>query len=183
MHYPVSMDAVIAPSLFKTMINQYKQQRRWSWGVENVPYVFFNFAKNPASKKIKLGEKMFHSLTMIEGFWSWATCSILTFCLGWLPLFLGGNKFSSTLISYNLPRLTSQIMTVAMIGMVVSAVISWLLLPPKPAKYGKWRSLSMILQWALLPVTLIIFGSFPAIESQTRLLFKKPLGFWVTDKS
>jgi hypothetical protein len=183
MHYPVSMDAVIAPSLFKTMINQYKQQRRWSWGVENVPYVFFNFAKNPAGKKIKLGEKMFHSLTMIEGFWSWATCSILTFCLGWLPLFLGGSKFSSTLISYNLPRLTSQIMTVAMIGMVVSAVISWLLLPPKPAKYGKWRSLSMILQWALLPVTLIIFGSFPAIESQTRLLLKKPLGFWVTDKS
>jgi hypothetical protein len=182
LHYPISLDAVMAPSLAKTMVNQYKQQRRWSWGVENVPYVFFNFAMNPASKKISFKEKFFHAFTMLEGFWSWATCSILTFCLGWLPLLLGGDKFSATLISYNLPRVTSQIMTMAMIGMVVSAATSWLLLPPKPAKYGRWRSLSMILQWALLPVTLILFGSIPAIESQTRMMIKKPLGFWVTDK-
>ncbi len=182
LHYPVSLDAVMAPSLAKTMVNQYKQQRRWSWGVENVPYVFFNFLMNPASKKISTSEKISHSLTMLEGFWSWATCSILTFCLGWLPLLLGGDEFSSTLISYNLPRITSQIMTMAMIGMIISAAISWLLLPPKPAKYGQWRSMSMILQWVLLPVTLIFFGSIPAIESQTRMMIKKPLGFWVTDK-
>ncbi|HOX30237.1 MAG TPA: glycosyltransferase family 2 protein [Candidatus Paceibacterota bacterium] len=182
LHYPISLDAVMAPTLAKTMINQYKQQRRWSWGVENVPYVFFNFLMNPASKKIGFGEKFFHAFTMLEGFWSWATCSILTFCLGWLPLLLGGDKFSSTLISYNLPLVTSKIMTMAMIGMVVSAATSWLLLPPKPAKYGRWRSLSMILQWALLPVTLIVFGSIPAIESQTRMMIKKPLGFWVTEK-
>jgi len=45
LYYPVSMDAVIAPSLWRTIINQYKQQRRWSWGVENVPYVFLIFSK------------------------------------------------------------------------------------------------------------------------------------------
>lgn len=182
MYYPVSMDAVLAESLPKTMINQYKQQRRWSWGVENIPYVFFNFLKNPDAKKIGSKEKLSHCLTMIEGFWSWATCSILIFCLGWLPLFLGGQEFSTTLLSYNLPRLTSQIMTVAMIGMVVSGVISMLLLPQKPVRYGNFRNLSMILQWTLLPITLIFFGSIPALESQTRLMLKKPLGFWVTDK-
>lgn len=182
MYYPVSMDAVFAQTAFKTMINQYKQQRRWSWGVENLPYVFFNLFMSPASAKIKFNEKVFHVVTMLEGFWSWATGSLLTFGMGWLPLLLGGQNFNTTLLSYNLPLLTSGIMTAAMVGMVVSAIISLLLLPPRPADYGKWRHASMLLQWFFLPVTLIIFGSLPALESQTRLIVNKPLRFWVTDK-
>lgn len=182
MYYPVSMDAVLSSTLTRTMVNQYKQQRRWSWGVENVPYVFFNLLKNPASAAVSIREKFFHAVNMIEGFWSWATCSILTFCLGWLPLMLGGRTFNGMLLSYNLPRVTSIIMTMAMIGMIVSAIISMLLLPPRPANYGKLRSFSMVVQWAFLPVALIIFGSVPALESQTRLMINKPLGFWVTEK-
>ena len=182
MYYPVSMDAVFAKSSFQTMINQYKQQRRWSWGVENLPYVFFNFFMNPASAKIKFSEKIFHIATMLEGFWAWATCSILTFGLGWLPLWLGGKDFNATLLSYKLPMITSIIMTLAMVGMVVSAIISMLLLPPRPKNYGRWRHLSMLLQWLCLPITLIFFGSLPALESQTRLIINKPLGFWITEK-
>lgn len=182
MYYPVSMDAVFAESTAKTMVNQYKQQRRWSWGVENLPYVFFNLFFSPAGAKIKFGEKIFHIVTMLEGFWSWATGSLLTFGLGWLPLLLGGQNFNTTLLSYNLPLLTSGIMTAAMVGMVISAIISLLLLPPRPKNYGKWRHASMLLQWFFLPVTLIAFGSLPALESQTRLIINRPLGFWVTDK-
>jgi hypothetical protein len=182
LYYPVSMDAVLGKSTLRTMVNQYKQQRRWSWGVENLPYVFFNLFMNPASAKIKFGEKIFHIVTMLEGFWSWATGSIITFGLGWLPLVLGGRAFNATLLSYKLPQLTSIIMTSAMIGMVVSAIISLLLLPPRPEKYGKWRHFSMLLQWLCLPITLIFFGSLPALESQTRLMINKPLGFWITEK-
>jgi len=107
---------------------------------------------------------------------------LINFRLGWLPLLLGGQNFNATLLSYNLPLLTSGIMTAAMIGMVVSAIISLLLLPPRPPHYGKWRHASMLLQWLFLPLTLIVFGSFPAIESQTRLIINRPLGFWVTTK-
>ncbi len=182
MYYPVSMDAVIGKNALRTMINQYKQQRRWSWGVENLPYVFFNLFFGPARKQIKLGEKMFHVFTIIEGFWSWATGSLLTFGLAWLPLLLGSEKFKSSLLSHNLPMLASTIMTLAMVGMVVSAIISMLLLPPRPANHGKWRHASMLLQWLFLPITLIFFGSLPALESQTRLIINRPLGFWITEK-
>ena len=180
LHYPVSMDAVMAKTLVRTIINQYKQQRRWAWGAENIPYLFFGFLKN---KKIPLFKKFRHSLILLEGFWSWATAALLIFFLGWLPLILGGENFNITLLSYNLPRLTGNLMTLAMIGMIISAIVSLSLLPPRPKNYGKLRNLSMVFQWILLPITLIFFGAFPALDAQTRLMINKPLGFWVTEKA
>jgi len=182
LHYPVSMDAVMAKNLFKTIINQYKQQRRWAWGVENIPYLLFGFLRVPGSKKIPLSERLGHVFIILEGFWSWATASLLIFFLGWLPLALGGESFSVTLLAYNLPKTVAVLMTLAMVGMLVSATISFLILPARPKKYSKIKNLSMVFQWFLLPVTLIVFGVFPALEAQTRLMLSKPLGFWVTEK-
>ena len=179
LYYPVSMDAVLAKNFFRTVVNQYKQQRRWAWGVENVPYLFYGFFKN---KKIPFSEKIRQSFVIFEGFWSWATAALLTFFLGWLPLVLGGEKFGSTLLAYNLPKLIANLMTLAMTGMLVSAVISLFILPPRPKNCSKLKNLSMLLQWGLLPVTLIVFGAFPALDAQTRLMLNKPLGFWVTEK-
>jgi hypothetical protein len=178
--YPVSMDTVLADNLWLTMVNQYKQQRRWAWGSENIPYLFYNFVKD---KKIALQDKIRHSSVMIEGFWSWAVSALLIFFLGWLPIFLGGEKFHNDIVFYSLPRLTSNLMTLSMMGMVISAGMSLLLLPPRPATYSRIKSLSMVLQWLLLPVTLIFFGSFPALDAQTRLMLGKQLGFWPTAKS
>ncbi len=180
LHYPVSMDTVMAENLWRTALNQYRQQRRWAWGCTEIPYLLFGFLKN---KKISLFEKIRYSFIILDGFWSWATSALLIFFLGWLPLILGGERFNVTLLSYNLPRITSNLMTIAMIGMFTSAIISLLLLPPRPKKYSGWKILSMVLQWLLLPITLIIFGSFPALDAQARLMLGKPLSFWVTEKA
>jgi len=179
LYYPVSMDTVMAKNLPRTIINQYKQQRRWAWGCENIPYLLYGFLKN---KKISLRERFRQIFIILEGFWSWALAALLIFFLGWLPLILGGEEFNITLLSYNLPRLTSNIMTVAMIGMVISAIISMLLLPPRPARISRFKNLSLVLQWILLPITLIGFGAFPCLDAQIRLLLGKNLGFWVTEK-
>jgi cellulose synthase/poly-beta-1,6-N-acetylglucosamine synthase-like glycosyltransferase len=176
----VSMDAVLADNFFKTALNQYKQQRRWAWGCENIPFLFYGFLKN---KKIPLGKKILHIFVILDGFWSWGVAALLIFFMGWLPLMIGGKEFQTSLLSYNLPKTTSSIMTIAMIGMIISATLSLLLLPSRPAGYSRWKNLSMFLQWLLLPVTLILFGSFPSLESQARMAIKKPLGFWVTEKS
>ncbi|MDD5144672.1 MAG: glycosyltransferase family 2 protein [Candidatus Pacebacteria bacterium] len=179
LYYPISMDAVLAESLKRTAINQYKQQRRWAWGCVEIPYLLFNFLKR---KKIPMAEKIRHSFTIIDGFWSWATSSLLVFILGWLPLWLGGDEFQKSLLSYNLPKITSYIMSFAMIGMLASAITSLAILPPKPATYGKFKKLSMVFQWFLLPITLIVFGNLPALDAQIRLLLGKYMGFWVTEK-
>ncbi|MBI4991852.1 MAG: glycosyltransferase family 2 protein [Candidatus Harrisonbacteria bacterium] len=179
--YPVSMDANVAPTFWKTMFNIYKQQRRWAWGVENIPYILKGFAQN---KFISIRNKLYWSFHVIEGFHSWATNSLMIFALGWLPLLIGEAGFRDTVISYNLPGITRTIMLFASVGIASSAILSVVLLPPKPEGI-RWRHyLLYVVQWAFLPVTLIIFGSFPALEAQTRLVLggKFRLGFWVTPK-
>ncbi|MGB9743576.1 MAG: glycosyltransferase family 2 protein [Minisyncoccales bacterium] len=179
LYYPVSMDAVMAKTFFRTLINQYKQQRRWSWGCENIPYVLYGFLQN---KKIPWREKVRQSLIILDGFCSWAVTALIIFFFGWLPLILGGISFQASLLSYNLPRLTSLLMTLAMFGILVSALLNFFLLPPRPKKISRWKSVAVVLEWLLLPVILIVFGSFPALESQTRLALNKRLDFWVTEK-
>ncbi len=93
MSYPVSMDANLAPGIWQTMKNIYKQQRRWSYGVENFAYIMYNFSKN---KKIRLKEKLRIFLINIDGYWSLATNPILIFLLGWMPVLLGGRDFNTS---------------------------------------------------------------------------------------
>ena len=177
--YPVYMDANVGKNLWQTVKNIYKQQRRWAWGAENFPYTVFGFLKIP---EIPLRKKLYFTTTMFEGLWSWSTNAILMFFLGWLPLALGGEIFNSTILAFNLPRATRLIMTFAMVGIVTSILISTSLLPPPPDKTPKRRHLYMVLQWLLMPATLIIFGSIPALDAQTRLMLGKYMGFWVTPK-
>jgi len=178
--YPVSMDANFGRNLWQTIRNVYKQQRRWTWGVENVPYLLFGFLKN---KAIPLGKKLRYSFVQIEGFWSLATNPLLIFMLGWLPLVLGGQEFNSMLLSYNLPRITRTLMTIAMMGLVGSAIISLTLLPPRPKGRRWYSSFFMFIQWLLIPFTILVFGAIPGLDAQTRLMFGKYLGFWVTPKN
>jgi cellulose synthase/poly-beta-1,6-N-acetylglucosamine synthase-like glycosyltransferase len=179
LYYPLSMDVVMGETFFQTVVNQYKQQKRWAWGCVEIPYVLYGFLKN---KKISLGKKFFYSWVLLDGFWSWACASLLIFFLGWLPLFLGGDSFNVTLLSYNLPRLTGAILTVSMVGMVGSAIINFILLPSRPKTMTKMKNISLIFQWLLLPLALIAFGALPALDSQARLMFGKYLEFWNTPK-
>jgi cellulose synthase/poly-beta-1,6-N-acetylglucosamine synthase-like glycosyltransferase len=177
--YPVSMDANVASTNVQTLKNIYKQQRRWAYGAENIPYFMFGFIKN---KAISLFKKWHYGFMVIEGNHSWATNALLIFALGWLPVLLGGQEFNRTVLSFNLPYLTRIIMTLSMFGLVSSAVLSIILLPPRPLKYGKFKLFWMIVQWVFFPLTTIFLGSIPALEAQTRLMLGKYMGFWVTPK-
>ena len=178
-YYPVRMDANVASSIWETAVNIYKQQRRWAYGVGEIPYFLYGFTKN---KKIPLMRKIRLCVELLESHWSWATSSLIIFMLGWLPLILGGPVFNQTILSYNLPRLTSRILTVAMIGLVGSAFTALILLPPRPPDYGRYKYLFMALEWVLLPILMIFFTALPALDAQTRWLFGKYMGFWPTKK-
>lgn len=176
----VSMDATLAPTLWRTFINQYKQKRRWAWGIENFPFLAQRFRRNgsiPAGRKFK-------SLFLIfEGNHSWATSSIIIAVLGWIPVLFGNPNFHQTVLAYNLPYVTRTLASLAMGGLIVTMTLTFLLLPSAPKGTPKRKYVYMVLQWALVPFIASVLGSFPALDAQTRMMIGKPLGFWVTEKS
>jgi len=180
--YPVSMDANVASTFPETMKNIYKQQRRWAWGCENIPFVFEGFIKN---KKIPLKTKIYWAWQHLDVYWGWATNTLIILLLGRLPLLLGGDKFNVSVLSYNLPQLTSLLMNLAVMGVIISAILSIILLPPKPKWFRPRHYAPYILQWILVPVNLLIFTTVAGIEAQTRMMLggKYKLGFWVTPKA
>jgi hypothetical protein len=180
LYFPVSMDVTMDETTWQTAKNLYKQQRRWGWGVENVPYLMFNTIKR--WKQIPKFKMLSKNFVQIYGFHSWATNALIIGVIGWMPLLLGGDRFSNTVLSGNLPAVTRTLMTVAMAGLILSAIVSTALLPAKPKKYSNFKYLEMILQWVILPISIIAFGAIPAIDSQTRLMLGKYMGFWHTPK-
>ncbi len=181
LYYKVSMDITYDQNARQTAISLYKQQRRWAWGSENIPYLIFNTAKRwqTIDRKKLLG----HILIQIHGFWSWSTNALIIAVIGWMPMLLGGDRFNTTVLSSNLPIVTRNLMSVAMVGLVLSAVVSSLLLPRRPQKYGFLKNLQLIFEWLFVPVTIVIFGAIPCLDAQIRLMRAKYMGFWVTPKS
>ncbi len=178
-HLPISLDAVLAETYWKTLVNQYKQKRRWAYGIENFPVTMRAIWPD---KVIKIRTKLRITFEMLEGHYSWATTSFILTFLGWLPLILGGSAFRESVLAHNLPFVTKTLMTLGMAGLLISIPMSLLSLPPRPKRYHWSRHFLMLFQWILIPLVGFL-SALPAIDSQTRILLGKYFGeFWVTEK-
>lgn len=175
---PVSMDTVTGSTYWQALVALYKQQRRWAWGVEHLPAMIEAFKKNPRiSRRLKFKYIFNH----IEGMYTWATAPLLIFILGWLPLHIA--KDSGAALVSAAPFTLEKIMQGAMIGIFASAILALFVLPKRPKETSRFGWVVQLAQWALLPVTFVVFGAFPAIDAQTRLMLGKYLGFNVTKKN
>lgn len=177
--YPIEMDATAAPTWWGTIKNIYRQHRRWTYGVENWCYITYHFVKN---KRIPLRKRLIVAALQGEGYWSLVTNPIMLFVLGWTPIFLGSREFHETVLSYELPIMVRNLLTLAMVGLVVSSIISLSLTPSRPAGHSRFKYLVMVVQWVMVPLTMIVFSAIPGLDAQTRLMFGRYMGFWVTPK-
>jgi hypothetical protein len=175
---PIYQDAVLADGYRRTLKAQFVQLRRWAWGASDIAYVakYAFFTKNSIPKFDRLA-KFFR---LLEGHISWATSPLILAFGALLPWIFNQSDF----LANQLPQVASRLQTIAMIGIFVSLFFSFKILPPKPERYKRHRTIFMVLQWTLLPITTIVYSSFAAINSQTRLMFKRYLGkFDVTEKA
>lgn len=106
----------------------------------------------------------------------------MLFILGLTPIFFGGRVFHETVLSYNLPILVRNLLSFAMLGLVVSAFVSFSLIPPRPKDKSRFVYVILFLQWILVPFTMIVFSAIPGLDAQTRLMLGKYMGFWITPK-
>lgn len=177
-YLPIYQDAVLSSTYRKTVKAQFVQLRRWAWGASDIAYVieqgYFTPGKMP---KLDL---TFKFLRLLESHWSWATAPLILAFSAFIPALLNPDNYTAV----QLPIIASYIQRIAMVGILVTLFLSLKSLPPKPRRYKSHRTLFMVAQWVLLPVTAILFNSTAALNSQTRLLFRRYLGkFDVTDKA
>jgi cellulose synthase/poly-beta-1,6-N-acetylglucosamine synthase-like glycosyltransferase len=177
-YLPIYQDAVLSTTYWKTLRAQFVQLRRWAWGASDVAYVvetgFFKPNKVP---KLDLTFKFFR---LLEGHVSWAVAPLILAFSAFIPALFNPKDYASN----QLPLIASRIQTIALSGILVTLFFSLKTLPPKPARYKAHRSLFMVFQWVMLPVTTIAYNSLSALNAQTRLMLGKYLGkFDVTDKA
>lgn len=177
---PVYMDAVMDDTLWGTLVAQYKQLRRWSWGSSDLAYIAPRFARMDC---FSFREKFGHIFRLLENHVTWSTVPLILLFAGQLPIL--NQHFSQTVLGSNLPIVTSWILTVTLAGIIVAIWVSALLLPEetKQQKRTLWQHALHLYPWALVPFITIIFGALPALHSQTQLMLgKKMESFVVTVK-
>lgn len=180
LYLPVSMDTVRDDNWWVSIKNLYKQQRRWAWGVEHVPFLLWEFRKK--GKAISFFTKVKWVFVEWEGKWSWSCVAILITVLGQLPILVAPGSVRQSALYFNTPHLLQYLMTIAMLGMLLSALFSFPLLPKRPKSHPKHAYITMLLQWLLLPVTMIFVSAIPALDAVTHLMRGKYLGFNVSQK-
>ena len=178
LHLPISQDAVLSDTYRKTIRAQFLQYRRWTYGASDVAYVVHMglFRKNTVPK-LDLLAKIWR---LLEGHVTWAVGPMLVLFGGFIPALFHPKSYAAL----ELPLIVSRVQTLALVIAMVTVFLALRTLPPKPARYNHHRSIFMVLQWAYLPLTTLVFNSFAALYSQTRLLFGRYIStFDVTDKA
>ncbi|MEI6237478.1 MAG: glycosyltransferase family 2 protein [Candidatus Saccharibacteria bacterium] len=180
-HVPIYQDAVLSDTLPKTLKAQFIQLRRWSYGASDVPYV----ATMVFNKKVGVpfANGLAHLIRLIDSHVSLASASILVAVGAWVPLLIN-SEASRSIAAHQLPDTVSVLQQIALIGLFISIFLSIKMLPPRPDRYKKSRTISMVLQWFLMPITSIAYGSAAALNAQARLFAGRYLNkFDVTDKA
>lgn len=177
---PIRQDAVLSDTLFKTLKAQWVQLRRWDYGASDVAYVGdYLFSKKRKISFISLFPKFYR---LLEGHVTLAAVAPIIMFGGFVPLLF--HLESRDLLSRHLPIVVSYIQTVAAIGILISIILSLKMLPPKPKNCKNKPKIIMVIQWILSPIISVVYSSFCAFYSQTRLAFGLYMEkFDVTDKS
>ena len=180
LYTPVYQDAVLADTYKATLIAQFKQIRRWTYGASDIAYVATRAFFIP--NKVPKLDAIFKFARILEGHVTWATYSLLLVIAGWVPLLL--SQQNESVVAIQLPRILGQVNTVGLFVILVSLYIGLAITPQRPPHYSKKRWVIFLIQWAFTPIFGIIFNSMAAYYSQTRLATRRYIGsFDVTPKS
>lgn len=168
---PIYQDAVLSNGYFKTLLAQFRQLRRWAWGVADTPWLLRQAWRD---KSIPLGNRLIHIVRQFDDYIAWSTAPLILSIGCWLPLLLSPNPHHLLLVK-RLPYLISGLQLLALIGFIFPAAANLVNLPPRPDRYSRFKNIFMVLQWLLEPIALIAFISLASLNAHARLIINKPL--------
>ncbi|MFH0863586.1 MAG: glycosyltransferase family 2 protein [Candidatus Gottesmanbacteria bacterium] len=175
---PVSADAAESHGFWRTMVNQYEQNKRWAWGISDDPALVKNFFIHT---EIPLWDRTIRLLTVLEQHLMWPT--------NWFILTLGSTLpplinpyFAMTVLGHSLARISSTILTVCFIFLLIVIILDFKLKPSRPRSFARWKIPILYLQWLTLPVISLFLSALPGLDAHTRLMLGKRLEYRVTEK-
>ncbi|MCX6817000.1 MAG: glycosyltransferase family 2 protein [Candidatus Beckwithbacteria bacterium] len=175
---PSFCDAAESTSWWKTMVNQYEQVKRWSWGVSDDAYIIYKWLTVP---KMPFWEKTIRSLYVIKDHILWP--------VNWFAITLGANippllnkEFGRTIIGKTLPQVSSGILTLSLVAFAAIFFVDWQEKPKAPKELALWKKIFSPLEFVLLPVVGFFFTALPGLDAHTRLLLGRYLEYRVTEK-
>lgn len=179
----IYQDCNLDETLWKTMKAQYNQMRRWSHGVQDIPYIRCQMLDQ--RKTINKGRVIFEFGRSLEWIILWSTLHIVL--LAWLVFSFFKDIPLSSYIS--LGTTISIFTKVAFTLTITSLLLSLAIFPFDRLKTKSLREKIEILGWFILwffilvGPSLVIFSWFPALHTQIGILFGKPMKkFNVTKK-
>lgn len=175
---PTLVQAAQSSTLKKTLINQYEQQKRWAWGVSDLPNVIRNYFLHPEIGIIDRTTRLFY---VLETHIVWPT--------NWFILTLGSTLptlvnpyFARTVLGHNLSQISSFILTISAILLLMVIIVDTKTRPKRPDHFPRWKTPLLFMQWISLPVVSFFLSALPGLDAHTRLMLGKRLEYRVTEK-
>lgn len=175
---PVLVQAAQSTSFWKTLVNQYEQQKRWAWGVSDVPEVIRKYFTEPS---VPFWDKTIRLLNLLESHIVWPTNWFILTLGSTIPPLVNKN-FSRTVLGHNLSQISSLILTLCIVFLLVIIVLDARTKPPRPNEFSRWKIPMLYIQWLTLPVVSFFLSTLPGLDAHTRLMLGKRLEYRVTEK-
>jgi cellulose synthase/poly-beta-1,6-N-acetylglucosamine synthase-like glycosyltransferase len=177
-YLPLHADAPQSTSFLKTLKNQYEQYKRWAWGVSDDPWIIKNYLLTPG---VPFWDKTMRLMFAIWAHFMWpVNWFIITIGLT-IPSLLNPS-FARTALGYTVPRLSSFVLTVALLFLLVMIVIDNIYKPKRPKEFPLWRAILVPFEFVLMPIAGFFFSALPGLDAHTRLMLGKYLEYRVTEK-
>lgn len=171
------MDAPLSTTYFKSLMNKYNQERRWSWGVSD-DYLFIKWWFTVPNVPFLRKTNMLYHVLLDHFLWP-VNWFIITIAANIMPFI--NPVFSRTALGYNLPKLAGFILTSCLFALLTMIIVD-LRTRPHTTSLSKVRQFLFPLEFVLLPVVGFFLSTLPALISHTKLMFGKRLEYKVTEK-
>lgn len=177
-YLPLYADAAEGKTFWKTMQVQYEQLKRWAWGVSDDPWIIKYYF---LTSDISFFDKTMRLLYVIQSHFLWpVNWFFITIGLT-LPTILNP-AFGRTTLGFLVPKISSTILTIALVFLLLMIIIDSFYKPKRPAHFPLWRALLTPFEFVLMPVAGFFFSALPGIDAHTRLMLGKYIEYKVTEK-
>lgn len=174
-----SMDSPRSNTYFKSLMNKYNQERRWSWGISDdaIYLKWWLTAKDaPFLKKTYLVSNVLvdHILWPVNWYIITISANLIVFLN---PI------FTRTSLGYNLPRISGFILTLCLFALFALIYIDFDMRAKKYSGASRFRQFIFPLEFVLMPISGFFLSSLPALISHLQLIIGKRLEYKVTEKA